>query len=152
MNWKTPIVVSPKSEGGQIHLNPVAIWLMPALHFDLLRTSSILNPTFTLFCRHASMSFSTSLSSLDRQLHYLMVKIWQFSLVNTLSSQQTLFVISSWSIVLFKPNIIIKSYTLLLSMSFAQFIAFIILRFFRRISIYLIHTPFSLPFIGAGLI
>ena len=42
------LVVSPRSEGGQILLNPAAFRLTPMLHFDWQCASSLLNPTFTL--------------------------------------------------------------------------------------------------------
>ena len=106
------LVVSPKSEGGQIHLNPAAILLRPTLHLERQSASSPLKPTFTL---SSSTCFLHVLFGLPFFLWPSTSK--SNALLNTWPHQQTLFAIANWSIASFKPSMNIKSVELFPSLS-----------------------------------
>ena len=127
--------MSPTSEGCLILLNPAEIWLTPTLHFDRQSVSSIIKPTFTLsssacffhvlfnipFYLWPSTSISNFLlktypssllntwpSSLLNSWPSSLLNSWPSSLLNTWPCQCTLFAITNWSMVSFKPWMSIK--------------------------------------------
>ena len=122
------LVVSPTSEGGQIHCNTASIRFMPTLHFNQQRASSLLKLTFTLSSStcffHVIFGLSFFLWPSTTRSNALL-KMWPSSLLNTWPYQWTLFARDNWSMVSYKPSMNIKSVNLFLSLSCTPHIALI---------------------------
>ena len=109
---------TPTSEGSQIHLKLVVIWLTPTIHFYQQNTSSLLKLTFIL---SSSSCFLHVLFSLNFFLKLSTSKL--NALLNTWPYQRTVFSIAKSTIVSIKLKINIKFLALFQSLSCTPHIA-----------------------------